>query len=70
MYSNEILVTRIKERAAERGMKIGELCSACEINRNTFTQLNGKKGIAAATLYKLADELDCSTDYLLGRSDH
>jgi len=69
MYSNETLVTRIRERAAEKGMKIGDLCTACEINRNTFTQLTGKKGIAAATLYKLADELDCSTDYLLGRSD-
>ena len=69
MYSNEVFVNNVKEKAAEKGLKIGELCRNVGVNRNIFSQLSGKQGITAATLYKLADELDCSTDYLLGRSD-
>ena len=69
MYSNEVFVKNVKEKAAEKGLKIGELCRNVGVNRNIFSQLSGKQGITAATLYRLADELGCSTDCLLGRAD-
>lgn len=69
MYSNEIVKERIKKRAEEQGRSVRSILMNCQINTSYLAQLNGNKGITAAYLYKLADELDCSTDYLLGRSD-
>lgn len=41
----------------------------CELNINTLSQISEKKGISSFSLAKIADYLDCSVDYLLGRTD-
>lgn len=69
MYSNEIVKERIKTKALEKGRSVRSILMSCELNTSYIAQLSGNKGITAATLYRLADELGCSTDYLLGRSD-
>ena len=37
---------------------------------NAIRQINNKTGIASFSLAKIADYLDCSVDYLLGRTDN
>lgn len=69
MYNNETVKERIKSKASEQGRSVRSVLISCELNTSYLAQLNGNKGITAATLYRLADELDCSTDYLLGRSE-
>lgn len=69
MYNNEIVKERIKNRASEQGRSVRSVLMSCNINTSYLAQLDGNKGMTAAYLYKIADELDCSTDYLLGRAD-
>lgn len=69
MYNNETVKERIKSKASEQGRSVRSVLINCELNTSYLAQLSGNKGITAATLYRLADELDCSTDYLLGRSE-
>lgn len=66
MYSNETIKERIKNRASEQGRSVRSVLMSCELNTCYLVQL---KGMTAENLYKLADELECSTDYLLGRAD-
>lgn len=70
MYNNEILKERIKKRAEEQGRSVRSVLISCGINTCYLVHLKGEQGIAASYLYRIADELGCSTDYLLGRSDH
>ncbi|MCM1061723.1 MAG: hypothetical protein NC452_15755, partial [Eubacterium sp.] len=42
----------------------------CGLSVNTLKQMTDKNGMASFSLAKIADELDCSVDYLLGRTDN
>lgn len=70
MYNNEIVKERIKNKATEQGRSVRSVLMSCNINTSYLAQLEGNKDMKVAYLYKIADELNCSTDYLLGRSDH
>ena len=70
MYTAEILVARIKTRAKKQNILIRDLLYACNLNINAISQISDKKGLSSFSLASIADELDCSTDYLLGRTDN
>ena len=67
MYSASELVTRIKEMISIRGTTQKDLLSSIGANVNLLNQLSDKKGMSSFMLAEIADELKCSTDYLLGR---
>lgn len=67
MYSNEILVKNIKEKAREQGRTVKSILQECNINICYISQLKGEQGISGAYLYRIADALNCTTDELLGR---
>ena len=69
MYNNKIVKERVKSKAEEQGRSVRSVLMSCGINTCYLVHLKGEQGIAASYLCKLADELGCSTDYLLGRSD-
>ena len=70
MYSSDDLVYRIEAMVKNKKIKKIEMLESCGCNRNTLTQLSDKKGLASFSLARIADYLDCSVDYLLGRSDN
>ena len=70
MYTAKELTSRIKSRAKERKQQTGEILKACSLNPNTLCRITDKKGMSSFSLAKIADELDCSVDYLLGRTDN
>jgi len=70
MYSAETLSNRIKALARERGVMLKDILSACDLNINSLSQMSDKKGLSSFSLGKIADYLDCSVDYLLGRTDN
>ena len=70
LYTSEELVSRIKKRAKDGNVKIGDMLEACGLNINTLSQMTDKKGLSSFSLGKIADELGCSVDYLLGRTDN
>ena len=70
MYKAEITRERIKSLCKEKSIKIETLLSACDLGINAIRQINDKKGMSSFSLAKIADYLDCSVDYLLGRTDN
>ena len=70
MYNAQELVQRIKNQAKQQNILIRDMLLACDLNINAISQINDKKGMASFSLAKIADYLDCSVDYLLGRTDN
>lgn len=70
MYDSQEISNRIKSMAKLRGVSLGVLLSACELGINTVSQLSSGKDILSKNLARIADYLDCSVDYLLGRTDN
>ena len=46
-----------------------EMLQACDLGVNAIRQINDTKGMASFSLAKIADYLNCSIDYLVGRTD-
>lgn len=70
MYSSDVLVSRIKSEAKLQKIKLRELLESCDLGINALSQLSDKKGLSSVSLARIADYLDCSVDYLLGRTDN
>ena len=69
MYNSNNLVARIKNRAKEQGVLLRDMLDTCGLNINSLSQMTDKKGLSSFALARIADYLDCSVDYLLGRTD-
>ena len=70
MYNSQMLVDNIKNIAKQRNILIKELLNNCDLSINILSQMTDKKGISSFALARIADYLDCSVDYLLGRTDN
>ncbi|MCJ7856013.1 XRE family transcriptional regulator [Lachnospiraceae bacterium NSJ-143] len=70
LYRSKDLVYRIKYRARQQKILIKDMLKECELSINTINQITDKKGVSSFSLAKIADCLDCSVDYLLGRTDN
>ncbi len=67
---NLLLSTRIKEQCKINQIAIKTLLEKCDMNRNTIYDLEKKGAFPSSDrLSRIADYLDCSVDYLLGRTD-
>ena len=68
MYNSNNVAERIKELARQKGISITALLLDANLGRNTMA--NFKTSMPKAdNLARIADCLDCSVDYLLGRTD-
>lgn len=70
MYFAQTLADNIKKQAKAKNVLIRDLLADCDLNVNTLSQISDKKGLSSFSLAKIADYLDCSVDYLLGRTDN
>jgi len=70
MYTSQDLAIRIKAIAKERNTVIKDMLAELSLGSNTMSALYHGKSIAFDSLAKIADYLDCSVDYLLGRTDN
>ena len=69
MYISQEIANRIKTRAKEMNVNIGDMLTSCELGINTVSKLAKGTDILTRNFAKIADYLDCSVDYLLGRTD-
>lgn len=69
MYNSQEIASRIKKAAKKREMPLGDLLANCELGKNTISKMASGTDILTLNFAKIADELDCSIDYLLGRTD-
>lgn len=70
MYNSQTVVDRIKELVKGQGHTMTDINTYCDIDKSTINMSSQKKyGLSAKILYDAADFLNCSVDYLLGRTD-
>lgn len=69
MYNSQITKFRIKELCKAAKISEEKVLTQCELGTNAIRQINDKKGMASYSLAKIADVLNCSVDYLLGRTE-
>jgi len=70
MYNAQETKNRIKDLCKSRKVSMDMLLTGCDLGVNAIRQINDKKGMASYSLAKIADYLDCSVDYLLGRTEN
>ncbi len=70
MYNSQEIANRIKVKAKEQNKTVSELLITCELGKNTISKIANGTDIYSKNLAKIADYLDCSVDYLLGRTDN
>ena len=70
MYDSRQIALRIKFRAKQKGIKIGAMLAECGLGVNTVSKMGRGTDILTQNFAKIADYLDCSVDYLLGRTDN
>ncbi len=69
MYDSHNIATAIKEIAKLKNIVIKTMLSDLNLGSNTMSAMYHGKMLASDSLARIADYLDCSVDYLLGRTD-
>lgn len=70
MYTSTEIAERIKSTAKAKNIAIKDMLVSCNLNKNAlFTMASGGSMPKADNLAKIADYLDVSVDYLLGRTE-
>jgi len=69
MYESQFIAERIRGRAKSVGVTQKALLESAGLGRNTMAHLDGGKAMASDSLGRVADFLDCSVDFLLGRTE-
>ena len=70
IYEPSKTVERIKALRDTIGISAEFLNDKCKISKNTISKsADSPNGLSAKILYSIAEALDCSVDYLLGRTD-
>ena len=70
LYNSPNVANRIKEYSKQKKVTLKNILLACNLGTNTFSHMLHGKAIAFDSLAKIADYLECSVDYLLGRTDN
>ena len=69
MYNNQQMSDRIKIQAKSKRIVIKKMLEDLGLGINLISHLAKGQNITAINLARIADYLDCSVDYLLGRTD-
>ena len=70
MFTSSQIADRIKEAAHAKGVLVKDLLVVCKLSKNTLsTMKSGGSFPRLEAITAIADELNCSVDYLLGRTD-
>ena len=71
MNNSQYTANKIKSLAKSKGISVNKLLIDCELNKNSiYTMQSNGYFPRVEALIKIADYLDCSVDYLLGRTDN
>ena len=69
MYNSYEIAERIKILSKKRNCTVREVLEKCELGKNTIAKMSSGTDILTKNMVKIADYLDCSLDYLTGRTD-
>lgn len=69
MYKSEEIANRIRSLVAQQGATIGKMLAECGLGVNTVSKIDNGGDVKTLNFAKMADYLNCSVDYLLGRTE-
>ncbi len=67
-YDCELIANRIRFLARQQNIRLGVMLSALSLSVNRIAELAEGHAISSISLAQIADYLNCSVDYLLGRT--
>ena len=70
MYDSQEIANRIKLMVKNKKVSLKIMLSECDLGINAISQMSKGNDMLSKNLAKIADYLDCSVDYLLGRTDN
>ena len=70
MYITQEIANKIKLQTKSKKIAMKDLLANCELKINAVSEFSKGKQLSCISLAKIADYLDCSVDYLLGRTDN
>lgn len=71
VYSSKDIANRIKDRSKEQNVVIKQMLLECGLSKNALSSmLSGGSLPKSDNIAKIADYLNCSVDFLLGRTDN
>ena len=70
MYNSQEIAYRIKTMTKSQGKSLRDMLNSCGLGINTISKIANGSDIHTLNFAKIADYLDCSVDYLLGRTDN
>ncbi len=70
MYNAQLTISRVQSETKSKSLTQKQVLSDCGLSENTLKKMSDRNGMASFNLAKIADTLDCSVDYLLGRTDN
>lgn len=70
MQNSQFIAERIKQRIKEQNKSLKGTLSDLHMGINTISELSKGKEISYVKMYEFAEYLDCSVDYLLGRTNN
>lgn len=68
LYDSISIADNIKLQAKSQGVQLKDMLTDLDLGRNTLSNLRTGRMIAADSLARIADYLDCSMDFLMGRT--
>jgi len=70
LYTSSQVAERIKEAAHAKGVLVKDLLATCQLGKNTLSSMKaGGSYPRIEGIVAIAEQLGCSVDYLLGRTD-
>lgn len=70
MYTAQLTIERVQSEIKRKKKVQKQILQECGLSENTLKKMTDKNGIASFSLARIADRLDCSVDYLLGRTEN
>lgn len=70
MYITREIADKIKLRAKCQKISMKDMLAACDMNINAISEFGKGKQLSCISLARIADYLNCSVDYLLGRTNN
>lgn len=70
MYVTQDIADRIKLRLKSQHINTKDMLSSLDMGINSISEFAKGKQMSCISLARIADYLNCSVDYLLGRTDN
>ncbi len=71
MYNPQNVADRINNLSKQKNIQQKNMLEECGLNKNVISTMLSRGSMPKAdNVAKIADYLDCSVDYLLGRTDN